>query len=44
MMDVDETVDSMNASKIIIIPMGEKGGSVVISVKINLNLIKIYLL
>lgn len=44
MMDVDETVDSMNASKIIIIPMGEKGGSVVISVKINLNLIKIDLL
>lgn len=44
MMDVDETVDSMNASKMIIIPMGEKGGSVVISVKINLNLIKIDLL
>lgn len=33
MMDVDETVDSMNASKMIILPMGEKGGSVVISVR-----------
>lgn len=33
MMDVDERVDSKNTSKMIILPMGEKGGSVVISVR-----------